>query len=64
MKVPMMYAEMKEEVANRVVHPVMKEMITKYQKLVDDPILRDIREMAMCVQLGQLTKGFGETKGT
>ena len=64
MAAPMMYAETIEEVVNGVVHPVTKETITKYQKLVDDPILREIWEMAMCVELGRLTQGFGDTKGT
>ena len=52
------------EVAYRVVHPVTKETITKYQKLVEDPILRKIWEIAMCVELGRLTQSFGDTKGT
>ena len=60
----MMHAETIEEVANGIVHPVTKETIAKYQKLVDDPILREIWEMAMCVEPGQLTQGFGDTKGT
>ena len=64
MATPMMHAETIEEVAKGVVHPVTKETITKYQKLVDNPILCDSWEMAMCVELGQLTQGFGETKGT
>ena len=64
MTAPMMHAETIEEVANGVVHPITKEMNTKYQKLVDDPILREIWEMAMCVELGRLTQGFGDTKGT
>ena len=29
-----------EEVANGVVHPVTKETIIKYKKLIDDPIRR------------------------
>ena len=49
---------------NGVVHPVMKEMITKYQKLVDEPILRDVWEMAMCVEFERLAQGFGDMKGT
>ena len=60
----MMHTETIEEVANGVVRPVTKETITKYQKLVDDPILCEIWEMAMCVELGRLTQGFGDTKGT
>ena len=30
-----------EEVANGVVHPVTKETITKYKKLISDPLLQD-----------------------
>ena len=30
-----------EEVANGVVHPVTKETITKYKKLIEDPLLRE-----------------------
>ena len=36
----MMQAETIEGVVNGVVHPVSKKTITKYQKLVDDFILR------------------------
>ena len=53
-----------EEVANGVVHLVTKETVTKYQKLVDDPILCDVWEMAMCVELRQTAQDFGDTKGT
>ena len=42
MAAPMMYAETIEEVANGAIRPATKETITKYQKLVDDPILHDI----------------------
>ena len=30
-----------EHVANGVVHPVSKETITKYKKIIEDPLLRD-----------------------
>ena len=30
-----------EEVANGVVHPVTKETVTKYKKLIEDPLLRE-----------------------
>ena len=30
-----------EEVANDVAHPVTKETITKYKKLIEDPLLRE-----------------------
>ena len=29
-----------EEVANGVVNPITKETITKYKKLIDDPLMR------------------------
>ena len=31
---------------------------------MDDPILGEIWEMAICVELGRLRQGFGETEGT
>jgi hypothetical protein len=53
-----------EEVANGVVHPVTKETITKYKKLIDDPLMRDVWSKAMCKELGRLTQGFGEIGST
>ena len=53
-----------EEIANNVVHPTTTETITKYQKLVDEPLLRDIWIKAMCKELGRLAQGYGEVKGT
>ena len=53
-----------EEVASGVVHPVTKETITKYKKLIEDPLLRETWSKAMCKELGRLCQGFGETKGT
>ena len=53
-----------EEVANGVVHPVTKETITKYKKLIEDPLLRETWSKAMCKELGRLCQGFGRTKGT
>ena len=52
MAAPIMHVETIKEVANRVVHPMTKDTITKYHKLVDNPILRDIWEMAIYVELG------------
>jgi len=52
MAAPLMHVDMILELANKVVHPVTKEAINKYQKLVDDPILREIWEMMMCVDVG------------
>ena len=53
-----------EEVANGVVHQVTKETITKYKKLIEDPLLKETRSKAMCKELGRLCQGFGETKAT
>ena len=44
-----LHSEAVEEVSNGVVHPVTKETINKYQKLIDDPLLRDVSEMALCI---------------
>jgi len=54
MPAQMVHTEKIEKVVNRVVHPVTKEMITKYQKLMAHPILLDLWEMAMYVELGRL----------
>ena len=43
-----------EDVANGVVHPVTKETITKYKKLIDDSLMRDVWSKAMCKELGRL----------
>ena len=40
------------KVANGVVHPTTKETITKYQKLIDEPLLRDVCMRAMYNKLG------------
>ena len=53
-----------EHVANGVVHPVTKETITKYKKLINDPLLRDTWLEAMCRELGRLAQGYGDVKGT
>ena len=53
-----------EEVANDVVHPVTKNTITKYKKLIEGPLLRETRSKAMCTELGRLCQGFGETERT
>ena len=37
-----------EEVANSVVHPVTKRTITKYKKLINDPLLQDDWMKGMC----------------
>ena len=52
------------KVANDVVHPTTKETITKYQKLIDEPLLRDVWMRAMWKELGRLAQGYKDTKGT
>ncbi len=50
---------------NGVVHPITKETITKYAKLIADPILRDMWAAAMAKELYRLASGrVGVTKGT
>jgi hypothetical protein len=53
-----------EPVANGVVHPVTKETITKYEKLANDPVMKDVWTKAMCKELGRLAQGYGDKKGT
>ena len=53
-----------EHMANGVVHPVTKETITKYKKLISDPVLRETWLEAMCKELGRLAQGYGDVKGT
>ena len=45
-----------------VVHLVTKETITSYTKLVDDPLLYNVRSKAVCKELGRLAQRYGETK--
>ena len=49
-----------EEVANGVVHPVTNETITKYKKLVNNPLLRYDWMKGMCKELGRLAQGCGK----
>ena len=53
-----------EHVANGVVHPVTKETITNYKKLIKDPITREIWLEAMAKELGRLAQDWGTMKGT
>ena len=53
-----------EEVENTVVHPVTKETITKYKKLVDDPLMQVVWSKAMRKELGRLYQCFEDTEGT
>ena len=47
-----------------MVQPVTKETITKYKKLIDDPIMRLVWSKAMCKELVRLCQGFVDTEGT
>jgi hypothetical protein len=50
---------------NGIVHPVTKETITNYRKLITDPLLKDLWTKAMSKELHQLAQGcHGVTKGT
>jgi hypothetical protein len=54
-----------DEVCNGVVHPITKETITKYTKLMDDPALKDLWVPAMSKELHRLAQGKeGVTVGT
>ena len=54
-----------EQVCNGVVHPITKETITKYTKLMDDPALKDLLVLAMSKELHRLVQGKeGVTVGT
>ena len=53
-----------EEFCNGVVHPVTNETITKYEKLIAEPLLKEIWTKAMCKELGRLAQGYGDTEGT
>jgi hypothetical protein len=54
-----------EEYCYGVVHPVTKETITHYRKLVKDPLLKELWLKAMSKKLHRLAQGCtGITKGT
>ena len=53
-----------EEVANGVVHPITNKTITKYHKLIDEPLLREVWMKSMCVELGRIAQVYKYTKGT
>ena len=50
--------------ANGVVHPITKETMTKYAKIIKVPELQDVWLAAMCKELGRIAQGWGDTKGT
>jgi hypothetical protein len=43
---------------------VTKETITKYEKLANVPLMKEVWTKAMCKELGHLVQGFGEKEGT
>ena len=53
-----------KEVANGVVHPDTQETITIYNQLINDPVLQDVWLKSMCIELGRLSNGYKDTKGT
>jgi hypothetical protein len=55
---------MLDQVCNGVVHPVTQEATTKYEKLANDPIMKDTWTKAMCKELGRLAQGYSNTEGT
>ena len=52
-----------KEVANGVVHPVTKETITKYKKLIEDPLLRETWSKAMCKNSEDCAKVLARQRG-
>ncbi len=53
-----------EELANGVVHPVTKETLTKYHKLIEVPELKEVWMTDMCIDLGRMVQGYKDTKDT
>ena len=53
-----------EEMANGVVHPVTKETLTKYHKIIEVPEPKEVWMTGMCIELGRLAQGYKDTKGT
>ena len=53
-----------QQVCNGVVHPVTGETITKYKTLAKDPATKKDWEIGMCNELGRISQGYGEVKGT
>ena len=53
-----------QEFCGGVSHPETGENLTSYKQLLKIPALRDIWMKAMCKELGNISQGFGENKGT
>ena len=51
-------------ICNKVVHPVTGETITKYKKLILDPLLQDTWIKTMCRELDRNSQGYSTTPGT
>ena len=52
-----------EQTANAVVHQITMETTTKYEKLANDPVTKDVWQQAMCKELGHFAQGIDETAG-
>ena len=52
-----------EEFSGGFVYPMTKEMKTKYDKLIVEPLLHEVWIKAMSVELRQLAQGNGNAKG-
>jgi len=53
-----------QEFCGGVTHPYTGETITSYKKLLQIPSLHDTWTKAMCKELGNISQGFGNEKGT
>jgi hypothetical protein len=53
-----------QEYCNGIVHPEMKETITNYKKLMNDPLLCEVWIQAMCKELGNIAQVYENKKGT
>ena len=53
-----------QEFCGGVTHPDTGETITSYRKLMKIPSLRKIWTAAMCKELGNISQGYGNEKGT
>ena len=49
-----------EEYCNGVVHPITKETLTNYKKVIQCPELRDVWMKAMCKELGNIAQGYSD----
>jgi len=48
------------EVCNGVVHPITKETLTNYKKVIACPELREVWIKAMCKELGNIAQGYSD----